>query len=486
VSRALSIRFGALGIRSATRWDNIVPKTLRARLTFAYASALIAALAVFAVIALAVIDTAQHGALDRQLESTAGALQIVGDVRGSLLVIDAGDRAQFHAIVGTKAQSAIVARDGTIVVSTDDRMARALALHMRDAVVASFADVRADGQHVRVYAAPFVAHGRVLAQTLTWGDVGAIASLDRSVALAFAIAIPIVALLAIVAGGEIARRGLAPLERMARLASEIEAHDLTRRLELPARRDELGKFAGTFDRMLDRLQSAFERERRFTSDASHELRAPLSVIRAEADLTLRSERSAEEYRNALETIASESDALEMLTRDLLAAARNGSDTEDVRGPVDLSSVATVVAQRMAVLASTRSVQVREITERDALVRGNRALIERAVVSVLHNALKYAPDRGSVEIRVAVDGTHAELTVGDDGPGFSNVALERGFDRFWRDDASRAREGSGLGLSLAKTIVERYGGTIALANIAPHGALVRMSFPAAFRENELWG
>jgi signal transduction histidine kinase len=235
--------------------------------------------------------------------------------------------------------------------------------------------------------------------------------------------------------------------------------------------------------MLDRLQKAFERERRFTSDASHELRAPLSVIRAEADLALRSDRTPEEYRRALETIASESDALEALTRDLLAAARNGSDVEDVRAPVDLSLVATAAAKRMSVLNGARRVVVKKPDGEGIIVNGNRALVERAVVSVLHNALKYSSEAGSVEISVSAAAPRVELTISDDGPGFSEAALQRAFDRFWRDDAARGREGSGLGLSLAKTIVERYGGTIALANGDPHGAIVRMTFPPAYATSE---
>jgi two-component system sensor histidine kinase MprB len=114
----------------------------------------------------------------------------------------------------------------------------------------------------------------------------------------------------------------------------------------------------------------------------------------------------------------------------------------------------------------------------AIVKGNHALIERAVVSVLDNALKYSSDGGTVEIRVSRGSPQAELSIRDDGPGFSDEALDRGFDRFWRDDDARARDGSGLGLSLAKTIVEHYGGTIVLGNAQPRGAIVRMTFPSA--------
>ena len=181
------------------------------------------------------------------------------------------------------------------------------------------------------------------------------------------------------------------------------------------------------------------------------------MIRAEADLALRNERTPEEYRQALETIAAESDALEALTHDLLTAARDNSNAEDVRGPVDLALVASAVIQRTSVLAGTRGVHVERRCSEQAIVHGNRTLIERAVLGVLHNALKYSPEAGTVEVRVSLEAQLAQLTVSDDGPGFSQAALLRAFDRFWRDDAARGRDGTGLGLSLAKTIVERYGG-----------------------------
>ncbi len=445
--------------------------------------ALILALLAFATLALTAVDRAQRTALDAQLEATAGALRIVGDADEGGFTVDAKDRAQFYSIVGPKLDAAIVATGGRVLVASDERIARALAPVALGAETASYVGPGpgpgsgAAGRDLRVFSEPLFAGGKRVGSAVTWSDVAAIGALDRSVALAFAFAIPLIAAIAVAAGGEIARRGLAPLDRIANLASEIEAQDLSRRLALPVRTDELGRLAATFDRMLDRLQSAFDRERRFTSDASHELRAPLAVIRAEADLALRKERSPAEYQRALETIASESDALEVLTRDLLAAARGADERDDVRAPVDLSLVAETVAERARVIAGARRVRVAVPVDADAVIDGNRLMIERAVLSVLHNALKYSPEAGNVEIRVGGDRPKAELTVRDDGPGFSKAALERAFDRFWRDDDARTREGSGLGLSLAKTIVERYGGTIELSNALPHGALVRMSFPS---------
>jgi signal transduction histidine kinase len=390
--------------------------------------------------------------------------------------VDAGDRRQFNTIVGAKTESAIVTSDGSIVISTDDGAARALLSAAPGAAEPYYTTLSIASGRIRAYVSPIVVERIRVGETLTWGDVGAIAALDRSVALGFALAIPLIAALAILAGSEIARRGLAPVDRIAALASEIEANDLSRRIGLPARNDELGRLGATFDRMLERLQSAFDRERRFTSDASHELRAPLSVIRAEADLALRRDRTPAEYRRALEVIAAEADALEALTRDLLAEARGATGGQDDRGRVDLSLLASTVARRLSVVAGARHVNV-EQTSGDVIVQGNRALIERAVVSVLDNALKYSSDTGTVEVRVSKEIPQAELTIRDDGPGFSEEALQRGFDRFWRDDEVRALDGSGLGLSLARTIVEHYGGTIVLENAEPRGAIVRMTFPS---------
>jgi signal transduction histidine kinase len=458
--------------------DLLTPATLRGRLTIGYAAALVVALVAFAAIALAVVDQSQRHALDAQLEATAGALGIVGDIKDGRLAVDNSDRRKFAEIVGTKAESAIFTSDGTLAVSSDDRAATALHALAASTTAPAHVTTTIGGQRVRAYAQGIEAGGHRVGTLVTWRDLAPVESLDRSLALAFALAIPAIAALAVLAGGEIARRGLAPLARIASLVSEIEARDLARRLALPERDDELGRLAATFDRMLDRLESAFERERRFTSDASHELRAPLSVIRAEADLALLRERRPADYRRALETIAAEADALEALTADLLAAARGQAADDGGTGPVDLSQVAATVAQRMNVLAQPRRVRIDSVASRPAVVHGNRALIERALVSVVHNALKYSPDEGCIEVRVSEHERDAELLVRDAGPGFSSEALQRGTDRFWRDDDSRAMEGSGLGLSLAKTIVEGFGGTIALSNAGQSGAIVRMTFPAA--------
>jgi len=450
-------------------------QTLRGRLTFAYASALAVALIAFALLALALLDTAQRSALDAQLATTARALLAVADVQNGDVSMEELDRGQFASITGAKASAAIFHPSGKVLVSSDYAVPDMVRRTAVEANMSRYTSVTIAGDAARVYALPILAGGRKAGTIAVWRDAESIVALDRSIALAFAFAIPIVVGIAILFGSGIARRGLAPLERIATVASEIEGRDLSQRLALPPRNDELGRFAAAFDRMLDRLQHAFERERRFTSDASHELRAPLSVIRAEADLALRKERSDVEYRRALEGIAAEADALEGLTRDLLAAAR--ADVEPTGGaePVDVGLLATTAAARLSVLADARGLRLRTAVSRSAFVRADRGTLERAVVTVAHNAIKYA--REDVDMRVACEDGTVTLAVEDDGAGFSQPALSHAFDRFWRDEEARSTEGSGLGLSIARAIVERAGGTISLVNRDGGGARVTMTFPA---------
>lgn len=427
--------------------------------------------------ALLIVDREQRSALDTRLRSVADALRIIGDVKHGSYSLDASDRRQFVIVLGAKAHGAIVVASGAVAVSTDDSTAHVLAARFGAVAGPIVSDVAIDGRSIRVFAEPLIEAGRRVGSAFVWSDLEPVATLDRQVALAFFIVTPLIAAIAMLAASEIARRGLAPLERVATLASEIEAHDLSQRLGSISRDREVSRLAATIDRMLDRLKDAFERERRFTGDASHELRAPLSVIRAEADLALRTPRSTADYMRALETIASEADALEGLTRDLLAAARGGEGGADALTPVDLREIAKTVAVRFCAISGDRRLALSPLGASPAVVAGNRPLLERAVVGVLHNALKYTPDRGTIVIDVGTCDGRAALTITDEGPGFSQTALERAFDRLWRDDDVRGTDGSGLGLSISKTIVERFDGKITLENAVPHGAVVRIEFPS---------
>jgi signal transduction histidine kinase len=278
-----------------------------------------------------------------------------------------------------------------------------------------------------------------------------------------------------VVGTIIVDRGLGPLRDMAAVASEIEGHDLTRRLGNDAWYAELREFAATFDRMLDRLESAFARQRQFTADASHDLRAPLAVMRAETDLALARKRAPEADRQSLLSIRDEIREFDRLLEALLLSAR--ADAEPIgTAPVDLVDLAARAGSRLEPFARSRGVRIENAVRVAPEIAGNAEILERVLASLLHNGIKFSPQNGVVSMAVRDEAASVSLLIRDQGPGFSNAALENAFERFWKDDTARGRSGTGLGLAIAKSAVERIGGSIAIRNAEAGGAEVEATFP----------
>jgi signal transduction histidine kinase len=317
---------------------------------------------------------------------------------------------------------------------------------------------------------------RTFGTVTVWQSGLWIGEFDRDAAIvSIAVGLLLIAF-GIVASRRVARRVLAQVGEIASLAERIEGHDFSRRLRADGK-DELGRLCASFDRMLDRLQSAFSRERRFVADASHELRAPLAVLRAETELALRRERTTDEYRAALASIAREAVRLEELIDELLAAARAEVDARQQQ-TLDASELVRHLGERVSPAAATRGMMVRVDAPDAVLAQANSSTLERALLAVVHNAIAYGRNDGTVRIRTSqVDGT-VKIEVSDDGPGFSDDALVHATERFWRGDTARPRGGTGLGLSIARTIVEANRGSLELANAKEGGAVVTIQLAAA--------
>jgi signal transduction histidine kinase len=492
---------------------------LRGRLTLAYLATLVVTLVIFAAAVLLTVAQIQRRALDQELETTARALSVAAEHDRELEVAgqaspgppehgrfehsdgefehhrslaagapppseaerhqrlrDAAQR-RLGQLVGLGQNAAVYGPGGSLLAATAVSIPAAVtALSRAHPAGLQLADGSEGGRYFRIAALPTAGHnlgGIVVA----WRGRDIDDLLDRQLLLVFAFTIPLVALLGLLGGNAIARAGLRPLHKMADIASEIEAKALSGRIGLPPTNDELGRLAEAFDRMLDRLQASFARERRFTSDASHELRAPLSVLRASADYALLRDRDPAEYRRLLRTILAEADELEALTRDLLAVAR----AETVASPcerVDVAAVAAEAADRVTPLANARRVTIeRSFAPDSSVARGDAAALARVAIALLHNALKFAREDGRVAVAVSASADAVELVVGDDGPGFSPEALLHATERFWRDDASRSRgQGTGLGLAIARASVEAMGGSLVLGNGVRGGAELRVRLP----------
>jgi signal transduction histidine kinase len=229
--------------------------------------------------------------------------------------------------------------------------------------------------------------------------------------------------------------------------------------------------------MFDRLEEAFARERRFVADASHELRAPLAVLRAETELALRRERTDDEYRAALQSIAHEATRLEELVDELLAASRAEVDAQQ-RETLDASELVREIGTRVRPAAAAREIAVTIDAAGSVLARANRGTVERALLAVAHNAIEYGRERGTVRMSATRENGLVRIQIADDGPGFTSDALQHATERFWRGDNGRPRGGTGLGLAIARTMVEANGGALKLGNAANSGAVVTFELAAA--------
>jgi heavy metal sensor kinase len=284
---------------------------------------------------------------------------------------------------------------------------------------------------------------------------------------------------ALMGGYFLARRALAPVDRMTVEAGAITAAHLHKRLAVGKLGDELDRLAGTLNDMIARLQRSFEETRRFVADAAHELRTPLAVIHNAAEVALDGVREPEQYRRFLEDILEEDERLKHLAEQLLFLCREDAGiTPALRQEVRLDAIIRQAAEPMGELAAAGGITL--ITEhlRPCTVSGDPDGLRRIIFNLLDNAIKHTPEGGKVEVRSDCAGAEATLTVSDTGTGIPQEHIPRIFERFYRVDPARAREdgGIGLGLAICRAIVESHGGTIRLESRTGQGTKVIVALP----------
>jgi heavy metal sensor kinase len=454
-----------------TAWS----QTIHARLTLGYAVAFFVGLVVFAAISFTSLDGALKAVIDARLQNAEAS---IASILSADPEVNHATRERLELVTGANLSGAVLSASGRAVYSSSISIVpamRAILLRATDAPqlttlrVNDFAG-RIIAQRIRILGGKHVYVG-------IWRPLDLVGELERIRLAILITAVILIGGIAVLVGSLVARQGLKPLRAVAALASEIEAHDLSRRLGVQST-SELGQLATTFDRMLERLEDAFERQRRFTADASHELRAPLSVMHVAADLALRHEREPAAYRRVIASILQATQQLEELTDRLLAAARADAGYVCIER-VDLSAVLADTLAQLTPLAESKQVTIAASLQARAFVNADPLGIIRAIIALVDNAIKFSPKGGAVMAAVAEDLDHVRLTVTDEGPGFTEEGLRRATDRFWRNDPARSsRSGSGLGLAICESIVRASGGTLVPQNAAGRGALMLVEFPVA--------
>lgn len=271
---------------------------------------------------------------------------------------------------------------------------------------------------------------------------------------------------------------LRPIGRISAVAREITATDLSRRIDLGGPSDELRDLADTFDDMLGRLDVAFEGQRRFVAEASHELRNPLAVLRTNLDVVMADKgASPDDFREAGQVALRAAERMSVLVDDLLLYAHHERPDAE-RTPLDLAVVVAETVEDFGAAAAAVGVALEHRATKGLTVVGDSAALRRSVANLLSNAIRVSEKNGAVRIDVGGDGDRVWASVVDNGPGISDEHLDNVFQRFWRGDRASAREAgrSGLGLAIVRQIAEGHGGRATVRSTVGEGSTFTLWFP----------
>lgn len=299
--------------------------------------------------------------------------------------------------------------------------------------------------------------------------------------LILVLGMPVVVVGAIGGGYVLMRRALQPLDEITRQAERISSQNLGERLQSAKSGDELDRLAAALNRMLARLEDAFQHINRFSADASHELRTPLTILRGELEAVARQQGIPADLLEPIGSALEETERLAKIVDNLLAISRLDAgeiSMEVVR--LDLGELVVSTAEQMHLLAEEKKIAIRYQVTPSVHVHADASRLKQVVVNLLDNAIKHTGERGEVEITVAAQDGKGVIEVADNGAGISPAALPHVFERFYRADRARSRDsgGAGLGLAIVKSICVALNGEVRIASAEGKGTRVRVELPLA--------
>jgi len=276
----------------------------------------------------------------------------------------------------------------------------------------------------------------------------------------------------------ITRQSLKPIKTFSSRIETITHRNLNERIDAKTEAEELAVLADSFNEMLNRIQKAFEAEKRLISDASHELKTPVSVIKTHCDVILQKERTKEELLETLKTIKTVSENMGKLIKDLLSLARLDAG---ILSPANFKNISLneciqQAIQLTAPLAEKKQVSIKTSLVDDINIFGDIDRLTEAFLNIIENAVNYNKDNGAVEIATAIKNNGVNISIKDTGIGIKGDDLERIFERFYRADISRNTEGTGLGLSIAKAIIEAHDGMVKAEGEFGKGSCFTVTLP----------
>ena len=297
--------------------------------------------------------------------------------------------------------------------------------------------------------------------------------------LQLALGLPLAVIIITAGGYLLVRRALTPVEQITRAAERITQHNLSERLPVSSTGDELERLSIALNRMITRLDDAFQNSKRFVADASHDLRTPLTILQGELESFAENSRLDSELRDRVGSMLEEVVHLGKIVEQLFTLSRldaGEARTEWTR--FDLADLAKTTAEQMSLLAEDKGITISCDASQRLTVTGNQVRLKQVVVNLLDNAIKYTPAKGAIHLRVLAVNGHAVLEVQDNGPGIPPDALPHVFERFYRVDKSRSAdsESAGLGLSIVKSICTAHGAEVEAQSAVGSGSCFRVRLP----------
>ena len=336
---------------------------------------------------------------------------------------------------------------------------------------------------IRLLTYPIIVDGKITDLVQVGQDLSAMENALERLRLMLLIFSPLALAFLTFGGWFLAGRLLEPVVQITRTARRINAESLGKRIPVEDTQDELGQLAETFNSMLARLEDSFNRTKQFTADASHELRTPLAILKGETEVALRWGKDPEELRQTLVSNLEEIDRMGHIIEDLLLLAKSeaGELRLDIR-EFSLGDLLQDLYLQGKTLGEPKNIDISlrlQVTE-DIRLKGDQFQLHRLMLNLVNNAIKYTPENGRVEIRLAVEGSEAVLAVADSGIGIAAEHLPHLFERFYRVDEARNRAvgGTGLGLAIVKSIAEAHEGRVEIESTPGKGSVFTVRLPLA--------
>ncbi|MBC7879493.1 MAG: heavy metal sensor histidine kinase [Anaerolineales bacterium] len=453
---------------------------IRARLTLWYLLLMLVTFIMIAIYLLTRFQNSLKSTIDTSLQitvsKTIAALDVADFIETGKLTFDHVRQTQVTAATGFAMR--VLSAQGAVW----DNYGSAQSVPQWGAVELGYSTQTggSNNEEWRIYSEPiFDLNGQTIGWVQAAQSLNSVSMTLQELRNQLLLGIPLLLLFAGIGGYVLSNRALQPIQEITNTAQEITANDLSKRLDYQGAMDEVGRLAQTFDQMLERLQSSFERERRFTSDAAHELRTPLTVLKGQIDVTLSRPRNSVEYENKLRELSVQVDRLIRLSNALLFLSRSSQDQISFQPAlVNLRELLDVLIEQLQPLAEEKELKLSTQISNEVFVYGDHDHLIRLFMNLLENALKYTPSNGEITVSAMKEDDAIQISVHNTGPGISAEHLPHLFERFYRVDEDRSSQtgGSGLGLAIAHEIVNRHGGKIEAQSSPGQGVTISVRLP----------